>query len=94
MNVTRLMWTRLMCSRNRQETETLQTKLSKAGIVSEIRYNPVEAKRGAIGFEIVVDERDLFKASKVCQGAGHERVPSRGLSRNRSIPEAEKEHSR
>ena len=68
MNVTRLMWTRLMCSRNRQETETLQSKLSKAGIVSEIRYDPVEAKRGITRLEIVVDERDLFRASKVCQG--------------------------
>jgi hypothetical protein len=62
------MWTRLMCSRNRQETETLQSKLSKAGIVSEIRFNPVEAKRGITRLEIVVDERDLFRASKVCQG--------------------------
>ena len=68
MNATRLMWTRLMCSRNRQETETLQSKLSKAGIVSEIRFNPVEAKRGIIRLEIVVDERDLYRASKVCQG--------------------------
>jgi uncharacterized phage infection (PIP) family protein YhgE len=68
MNVTRLMWTRLMSSRNRQETETLQSKLSKAGIVSEIRYNSVEAKRGITRLEIVVDERDLFRASKVCQG--------------------------
>ena len=68
MNVTRLRWTRLMCSRNRQELETLQSKLSKAGIPSEIRYNPVEAKRHITRLEIVVDERDLFRASKVCQG--------------------------
>jgi predicted nucleic acid-binding Zn-ribbon protein len=62
------MWTRLMCSRNRQELETLQSKLSKAGIPSEIRCNSVAANRGIIPLEIVVDERDLFRASKVCQG--------------------------
>jgi hypothetical protein len=68
MNVTRLMWTRLMYSRNRQVLETLQSKLSKAGIPSEIRCSSVEAKRGIIPLEIFVDERDLFRASKVCQG--------------------------
>ena len=60
--------TRLMCSRDRQELETLKSKLSKAAIPSEIRYNPVAAERGITPFEIVVDERDLFRASKVHQG--------------------------
>ncbi len=68
MNATRLVWTRLMCSRSRQETEALQSKLTKAGIVSEIWYDPVEARRGITRLEIVVDERDLYRASKVCQG--------------------------
>jgi hypothetical protein len=68
MNVTRLMWTRLICSRDRQELESLKSKLSRAGIPSEIRYNPVAAERGINPLEIVVDERDLFRASKVHQG--------------------------
>ena len=68
MNVTRLMWTRLMCSRDRQELEALKSKLSKAGIPSKIRYNPVAAEQGIVPLEIVVDEQDLFRASKVHQG--------------------------
>jgi hypothetical protein len=68
MNVTRLMWTKLMCSRDRQELETLKGKLSQAGIPSEIWYNPVTANRGITQLEIVVDERDLFRASSICQG--------------------------
>jgi hypothetical protein len=68
MNVTRLMWTRLRCSKSRRELETLQTKLTKVGIPSEIRCNSVAAKRGIFPLEIFVVERDLFRASKVCQG--------------------------
>jgi hypothetical protein len=68
MNATRLMWTGLMCSRNRQKLETLQSRLSKAGIPSEIRFNSVAANGGIVPVEILVDERDLFRASKICQG--------------------------
>ena len=68
MNVTRVMWTRLMYSKDQQKIERLQSKLSEAGILSEIRYETVAFGRGIIGLEIVVDERDLFRASKVSQG--------------------------
>jgi len=69
MNLTRLSWTRLISSRYRQELEALRSKLSKAGILSEIRDNLVSTRRGMTRFEIVVDERDLFKASKICHHA-------------------------
>ncbi|MGO8928055.1 MAG: hypothetical protein ACLQU3_14380 [Limisphaerales bacterium] len=59
--------TRLMCSTDRQELETLKSKLFKAGIPSEIRYNPVVAMLGITRLEIFVDERDLLRASKVRQ---------------------------
>jgi hypothetical protein len=60
--------TRLMCSRDRQELEALKSRLSKAGIPSEIRYNPVVAMLGSTQLEVFVHERDLLSASKVCQG--------------------------
>jgi hypothetical protein len=60
--------TRLMCSSDRQELETLRSRLSKAGIPSEIRSNPVVAMLGGTRLEIFVHEIDLLRASKVWQG--------------------------
>src|ERR1019366_4216765 len=57
--------TRLMCSNDRQEVETLKSKLFRAGIRSEIRGNPVANVLGITRLEVFIDERDLLRASKV-----------------------------
>jgi hypothetical protein len=57
----------LMCSKDRQEVETLKTTLFRAGIRSEIRSNPLAYAMGITRLEIVVQERDLIRASKVRQ---------------------------
>jgi DNA repair exonuclease SbcCD ATPase subunit len=57
--------TRLMCSSDRQEVETLKSKLFRAGIPSEIRGNPLANVLGITRLEVFVDERDLHRASKV-----------------------------
>ena len=59
--------TRLMCTRDRQEVETLKSKLFRAGIRSEIRNNPLASEVGVTQLDIFIDERDLFGASKVRQ---------------------------
>jgi hypothetical protein len=58
---------RLMCSKDRQEVETLKTTLFRAGIRSEIRSNPLASAMGITRLEVVVHERDLLRASKVRQ---------------------------
>ncbi len=57
-----------MCSSDRQEVETLKSKLFKAGIPSEIRGNPLANVLGITRLEVFVDERDLHRASKVRHG--------------------------
>jgi predicted nucleic acid-binding Zn-ribbon protein len=59
--------TRLMCSKDRQEVETLKSKLFKAGVRSEVRSNPVARGLGITRLEVFIDERDLLTASKVRQ---------------------------
>jgi hypothetical protein len=62
--------TRLMCSSDRQEVETLKSKLFRAGIRSEIRSNPLACKLGFTQLDIFIEDRDLFGASKVRQSLG------------------------
>jgi hypothetical protein len=62
--------TRLMCSRDRQEVETLKSKLFQAGIPSEIRSNPLACKLGFTQLDVFIDERDLFGAAKIRQNLG------------------------
>ncbi len=59
--------TRLMCSTDREELETLKSKLFRAGIRSEIRTNSLAYALGINRVEILVHERDLLKASEVRQ---------------------------
>jgi len=59
--------TRLMCSKDRQEVETLKSKLFRAGIRSEVRSNPIARDLGITRLEVFIDERDLPRASKVRQ---------------------------
>jgi len=56
-----------MCSKDRQEVETLKSTLFRAGIRSEIRSNPLAYAMGITRLEIVVHERDFLRASKVRQ---------------------------
>ncbi len=63
---------RLMCSKNRQELETLGSKLHGDGIRYEIRGNPLATALGIARFEIYVQEGDLSAASQVCQGLAAE----------------------
>ncbi|HEY5909027.1 MAG TPA: hypothetical protein VJA21_00330 [Verrucomicrobiae bacterium] len=58
--------TRLMCSKNRTEVESVKKELFRAGIRSEIRSNPLADALRVTRLELwVEDERDLFSASKL-----------------------------
>ena len=59
---------RLMWSTDRQEIETLRRKLSRAGIRSEIRGNPIASVLGIARLEVFVNERDLPRASEAHRG--------------------------
>src|SRR5574341_545459 len=57
---------RLMCSQNQAEVEAVRDELSRAGIVTETRSNPVADALGVSGVELwVQDERDFFDASRL-----------------------------
>jgi hypothetical protein len=59
---------RLTFSQDRGELEALGSKLSRAGILSEVRTNPLTTLLGINRFELFVHETDLATASDVCQG--------------------------
>lgn len=57
---------RLMCTQKEAEVEVLRKELSKAGIASEKRDNPVAKALGVPGFELwVLDERDFCEAARL-----------------------------
>ena len=59
--------TRLMGSTDRRVVQTLESKLVREGIRSEIRSNPIAHALGYTQLDIFVDEQDLHRASKVRQ---------------------------
>lgn len=59
---------RLMCSKDRQGLQELESKLFKAGVRFEIRGNPLTTALGIARFEIHVDDADLAVASNIWRG--------------------------
>jgi hypothetical protein len=57
-----------MCSNDRQGLKALESKLNQAGILSEIRGNPLTAVLGIARFELFVPEEQMPAASELCQG--------------------------
>ena len=61
-----MMMTRLMCSKERNQVEFVKKELSRAGIRTEIRSNPLAAALRVSRLELwVQDERDFMMASKL-----------------------------
>ena len=57
---------RLMCSQSRAEIEAVKDELTKAGIATETRNNPMAEALGVNGLELwVQDERDFFNAANL-----------------------------
>lgn len=72
-----MMMTRLMCSKDRTQVEFVKRELSRAGILTEIRSNPLAAALRVARLELwVQDERDFATAVRLCAEL-QERFPVR-----------------